>query len=221
MAIEYSIETCQQLSDAFKAAGLHRPLRITHYDAGTELAYEITPIETGPKAVIHLTIEKFVGGGFAGQVYKVKLTGITLDGQPTESMMNLHVGGTYAVKILIPPSPGSLLFRNFLYAVGFQAPFQLQVNPTAARAGALWQKFIRAAAQIRFNDPHCVNDIHATFVDSTLGSCGEISDWVEGRTWRLEVDDHMDRAQTLEKGKSPSMKPTLGSPKYRSKYRSS
>ena len=218
MAIEYSIETCKQLQEAFKTANLHRPMRITHYDAGTELEYEITSVEPGPNAVIRFAIEKFVGGGFAGQVYKVTLTAITLDGQPTETFMNLRVGGTYAVKILIPPSSGSLLFRNFLYAVGFQAPFQLQVNPTAARAGALWQKFIRAAAQIRFNDPQCVNNIHATFVDSTLGSCGEISDWVEGRTWRLEVDDHIDTLKRWKKNK-PVDDGTLGSPEYRSKYR--
>ncbi len=218
MAIEYSIETCKQLQEAFKTANLHRPMRVTHYDAGTEMEYEITPVEPGPNAVIRFAIEKFVGGGFAGQVYKVRLLGITLDGQPTETMMKLRVDDTYAVKILIPPSTGSLLFRNFLYAVGFQAPFQLQVNPTAARAGALWQKFIRAAAQIRFNDPHCVNDIHATFVDSTLGSCGEISDWVEGRTWRLEVDDHIDRLKRWKKGK-PVDESVLGSPEYRAKYR--
>ncbi|MBL7214686.1 MAG: hypothetical protein ISS71_03295 [Phycisphaerae bacterium] len=218
MATEYSIETCQQLQKAFGALGLHRPLRVGHYDAGTELEYTITPVEPGPGAVIRLSIEKFVGGGFAGQVYKVKLTAITMGGQPTQTMMNLHVGGTYAVKILIPPSSGSLLFRNFLYAVGFQGPFQLQVNPVAARAGALWQKFIRAAAQIRFNDPQCVNDIHATFVDSTLGSCGEISDWVEGRTWRLEVDDHLDALKRWKRGK-PVDENTLGSPEYRTKYR--
>ena len=218
MAIEYSIETCQQLQAAFKATSLHRPMRVTHYDAGTELEYAMTPIEPGPEMVVRFAIEKFVGGGFAGQVYKVRLLAITDDGQPVDTMMNLRVGGTYAVKILIPPSTGSLFFRNFLYAVGFQAPFQLQVNPTAARAGALWQKFIRAAAQIRFNDTQCVNDIHATFVDSTLGSCGEISDWVEGRTWRLEVDDHMDSLKPWRRGK-PVDESTLGSSEYRSKYR--
>ncbi len=217
MAIEYSIETCKQLQEAFKAANLHRPMRITHYDAGTELEYEMTPVEPGPTATVRFAIEKFVGGGFAGQVYKVKLLTITLDGQSCDNWMALQLGKTYAVKILIPPSKGSLFFRNFLYAVGFQAPFQLQVNPTAARAGALWQKFIRAAAQIHFDDPQCINDIHATFVDSTLGSCGEISDWVEGRTWRLEVDDRVDQLKRWRKGKTVDEN-ILGSLEYRSKY---
>ncbi|MBU1918221.1 hypothetical protein KKF63_08870, partial [bacterium] len=57
---------------------------------------------------------------------------------------------------------------------------------------------------------------HATFVDSTLGSCGELSDWVEGRTWRLEVDDHMDVLRLYNQGKKVD-KTKLGSPEYRTK----
>ena len=174
MATEYSIETCKQLEAAFNEARLHRPMRVGHYDAGTELEYEVTPIERGEKALVSVLIDKFVGGGFAGQVYKVILTKIEVKGEFPIEIGNLKVGNEYAMKILIPPSGGSLLFRNFLYAVGFQAPFQLQVNPTAARAGALWQKFIRAAAQHRFGDDNCVNNIHATFVDSTLEVAGSL-----------------------------------------------
>ena len=217
MATEYSIETCKQLEAAFGEMQLHRPMRIDHYDAGIELEYEMTPVEPGQTMTVSVLIDKFVGGGFAGQVYKVILTKIQLNGDVPIEVGRLKVGNHYAMKILIPPSGGSLLFRNFLYAVGFQGPFQLQVNPTAARAGALWQKFIRAAAQVRFGDEKCVNDIHATFVDSTLGSCGEISDWVEGRTWRLEVDDRLDTLKRWKKGKTVDDS-TIGSPEYRSKY---
>ncbi|MHC5156813.1 MAG: hypothetical protein ACYSOZ_01765, partial [Planctomycetota bacterium] len=217
MAREYSIETCKQLEAAFDAAQLHRPMRVGHYDAGIELEYEMTPVEPGSQVTVSVLIDKFVGGGFAGQVYKVILTKLQVNGDVPIEVGHLKVGNHYAMKILIPPSGGSLFFRNFLYAVGFQGPFQLQVNPTAARAGALWQKFIRAAAQVRFGDEKCVNDIHATFVDSTLGSCGEISDWVEGRTWRLEVDDHLDQLKRWKKSK-PAEDSTLGSPEYRSKY---
>ncbi|MDH4202373.1 MAG: hypothetical protein OEV87_05725 [Phycisphaerae bacterium] len=217
MAREYSIETCKQLEAAFDGAQLYRPMRIDHYDAGIELEYEMTPVEPGPQVTVSVLIDKFVGGGFAGQVYKVILTKLQINGDIPIEVGHLKVGNQYAMKILIPPSSGSLFFRNFLYAVGFQGSFQLQVNPTAARAGALWQKFIRAAAQVRFGDEKCVNDIHATFVDSTLGSCGEISDWVEGRTWRLEVDDHLDQLKCWKKGQ-PAEDSTLGSPEYRSKY---
>ena len=217
MATNYSIETCRQLETAFEQARLHRPMRVGHYDAGTELEYEVTPVELGEKVLVSVLIDKFVGGGFAGQVYKVILTRLEVNGEVPIEVGNLKVGNNYAMKILIPPSKGSLLFRNFLYAVGFQAPFQLQVNPTATRAGALWQKFIRAAAGVRFGDDNCVNDIHATFVDTTLGSCGEFSSWVEGRTWRLEVDDHLDTLKRWRKGK-PVDESTVGSPEFCGKY---
>ena len=217
MAVKYSIKTCKQLETAFQKADLHRPMHVGHYDAGIELKLAITPVEPGPNAGVRVSIEKFVGGGFAGQVYKVKLLSITTESGPVEALMNFTVGQSYAMKILIPPSGGAHFFRNLVYVLGFQGPFQLQVNPAASRAGALWQKFIRAAAQHRFGDDNCVNDIHATFVDSTLGSCGEISDWVEGRTWRLEVDDRLDTLKRWRKGK-PVDENTLGSPEFCSKY---
>jgi hypothetical protein len=75
-------------------------------------------------------VDKFVGGGFAGQVYRVKILDIESGDGAIEG---LEVGGIYAIKILIPPSNFSRLFRNVLYWIGFQGPFQLQVNPFAAR----------------------------------------------------------------------------------------
>jgi hypothetical protein len=91
------------------------------------------------------------------------------------------------------------------------------VNPAAARAGALWQKFIRRGAKIRFGDETSVVDIHATFVDPVLGSCGELSEWIEGRTWRLEVDERLDLLKRWFKGKDVDIE-QLGSPEYRAKY---
>ncbi|MBL8051389.1 MAG: hypothetical protein JNM46_09215, partial [Anaerolineales bacterium] len=113
-------------------------------------------------------------------------------------------------------SKGSLFFRNFLYAVGFQSPFQLQSNSSAAHAGAIWQKFIRRAAAIKFKDEKAVNDVHCTLVDHTLGSCGEISNWIDGRTWRLEVDKYVDLLTLWEKGEVVESD-SLGSPEYRAK----
>jgi len=117
---------------------------------------------------------------------------------------------------LIPPSGFSCLFRNLLYWIGFQAPFQLQVNPVAARAGALWQKLIRRGAKVKFGDERAVVDIYGTFVDEQLGSCGELSEWVEGRTWQLEVDDRLDLLRQWRKGRAVD-EPQLGSPEYRAK----
>jgi hypothetical protein len=120
------------------------------------------------------------------------------------------------MKILVPPSTFSRLFRNALYAIAFQGSFQLQVNPAAARAGALWQKFIRRAARIRLGDERAVRDVHATFVDETLGSCGELSEWIDGRTWRLEVDDRLDLLKRWLRDKTVDQT-CLGSPEYRAK----
>jgi len=212
---KYSIEVYKDLEKEFNQLGLHRPMRFERYEIGTELAYGITAVGSTLRAQVHLIIKKFVGGGFAGQVYQIEITDIESETGPID---NLEVGGVYAMKILIPPSGFSLLFRNVLYWVGFQGPFQLQVNPAAARSGALWQKFIRRGAKIQFGTESAVVDIHATFVDNTLGSCGELSEWVEGRTWRLEVDDHLDVLTHWIKGKKIDPQ-ALGSPEYRAKLK--
>ena len=132
MAKDYSVEVCEQLEAGVRAANLYRPMRVSRYDAGTELTYDVSPTlcrtERGAKARVHLTVEKFVGGGFAGQVYRVRTTAI--EGQ----IEGVEVGKIYGLKILIPPTGFSRLFRNLLYFVGFQAPFQQQVNPAAAQA---------------------------------------------------------------------------------------
>ena len=214
MMTEYSIEICKKLEGRFRDAGLHRPMRVGQYDDGQELIYDVREVAGANEAKVRVVVEKFVGGGFAGQVYRVKVVAIETHGGLIEG---IEVGGVYAIKILIPPSKFSRLFRNAIYWIGFQGPFQLQVNPTAARAGALWQKFIRRGAKIRFGDDKTVVDIHATFVDHVMGSCGELSEWVDGRTWRLEVDDRLDFLKQWRKGKEVEIT-RIGSPEYRTKY---
>ena len=97
MAAEYSVDTCRRLEGDFRAAGLHRPMRVTRYDAGTELSYDVTAVASGNKGRVRVVVEKFVGGGFAGQVYKVRVLGI--EGGPIEG---LEPGGVFGVKILVP-----------------------------------------------------------------------------------------------------------------------
>jgi len=213
MTANYSVEICKKLEQEHQETSLHRPMRVDHYDDGDLLEYLVTSVAGKRTAAVTLLIKKFVGGGFAGQVYQVEIKAIKND-----TIESLQVGSIYALKILVPPSKGSLFFRNLMYAVGFQAPFQLQTNPAAARSGAIWQKFIRRAAKIKFGDESVVNDIHATLIDHTIGSCGEISDWVEGRTWHLEVDEHLDTLEAWQKGKTINPE-RLGSPEYRSKYK--
>jgi hypothetical protein len=213
MAIEYSAEFCKSLQTAFEQLGLFRPGRTGHYESGAELSYDFEPIDGSERAKVKLVVEKFVGGGFAGQVYKVKI----LEIDKPEVCPDLAAGNIIAMKILVPPSSFSKLFRNFLYWVGFGSSFQPQVNPAAAKAGALWQKFIRRAAKIRFGDEKSVVDVFGTFVDSQIGSCGELREWIEGRTWRLEVDEHVDLLKKWRKNKRVNYQ-KLGSPEYRAKY---
>jgi len=210
---EYSPDICRKLQAKYQGLGLHRAMRVSRYDTGTELVYNVTGLEKSNTARVHLLIEKFIGGGFAGQVYRVKILDIQ---NATGPIAGFEQGGVYAMKILVPPSGFACLFRDVLYKIGFQGPFQLQVNPAAARAGALWQKFIRQAAKIRLGDEKAVVDIHATFVDEKIGSCGELSEWVEGRTWRLEADDRMDLLKFWRRGKIIDAR-YLGSPEYRAK----
>ncbi len=207
----YSVAVIKELEQTIREAALYRPRRIGPYDPGDDVEYQLTGVEKGSRAEAHLLVEEFVGGGFAGQVYRVRV--LDLKGGP---IAGLAVDGMYALKILIPPSSFAKLFRDLLYWIGFQGPFQLQVNPAAARAGALWQKLIRRAAKIAFGDAAAVVDIHATLVDAGLGSCGELSEWVPGRTWRLEADERLDLLKRWLKGQEVDAG-QLGSPEYRAK----
>jgi hypothetical protein len=210
MATEYSVDVCKKL-EKFREQGLHRPMRVGRYDAGDELIYDVSGLEDAKTGRVRIVVEKFVGGGFAGQVYRVKI--LQIEGGPIEG---LDVGGIYALKILIPPSRLSQLFRNALYGIGFQGPFQPQVNPAAAVAGVLWQKFIRRSAKIRFGDEQAVVDVYATLADESIGSCGQLSQWVDGRTWQLEVDDRLDLLKRWYRGRAVDAG-GLGSPEYRAK----
>jgi hypothetical protein len=212
MALEYSVGTVKALQERLRQKELHRPMRVDRFEPGQELSYSVRAVGQEAEASVRLTVDRFVGGGFAGQVYRVMIKAVEGDALP-----GLDVGTHCAMKIMIPPSRFSKVFRDALYWIGFQGPFQLQVNPTAARAGALWQKFIRRAAQLRFGDEGSVVDIHATFVDPHLGSCGELSEWVEGRTWLLEVDDRLDLLGRWGRGKAVD-EALLGSHEYRAKH---
>lgn len=197
MAVEYSVDTIRRLEKTFFLQKVSRPLRIQRYDPGTELEYVIKGINPAIQAQVKLMVKNFVGGGYAGQVYKVRVLELITPEGPIEG---IQTNKSYAMKILIPPSGFSKWFRNIIYAIAFQGPFSLQVNPDAARAGALWQKLIRRGAKERFGSELAVVDIYATFIDSTLGSCGEISEWIEGRTWRFEVDDNLDLRKKWKAG---------------------
>jgi hypothetical protein len=134
-------------------------------------------------------VEKFVGGGFAGQVYRSRLESIEFEDGGGAS--DLVVGGRYAVKIMIPPSRFSSVFRDFVYKLAFQAPFSARVLKSACRSGLLWPKLLRVGAADVFGDGEAIADAYATFYDENFRAYGEVREWVEGRTWRLESDIHL------------------------------
>ena len=86
MISEYSVDVIKQLEGIYREAGLYRPMRITHYEKGTELFYDVRGVSSGNKARVHLIIDKFVGGGFAGQVYRIKILDIFSDSGPVEGL---------------------------------------------------------------------------------------------------------------------------------------
>ena len=73
MTQEYSVEICKTLEEKFRDANLHRPMRVQRYDKGTELVYDVKAVAGTNRGKIRAVVEKFVGGGFAGQVYRVKV----------------------------------------------------------------------------------------------------------------------------------------------------
>ncbi len=210
MGQQHSVETCRKLESAFRDANVERPMRPRPYEPGEELTYDVTALVPTASAKVRLRVEKFVGGGYAGQVYRV----VPLEVTPEGAVNGLAVGRVCGLKILVPPSSFALRFRDALYSAGFQGTFRPQVHPDAARAGALWQKFVRRAAGIRFGDERCVSDIYATLVDRHIGGCGELREWVEGRPWRFEVDDRLLARLRWRPGEDDA---GLGSPEYRAK----
>jgi len=71
MKKDYSIEVCKTLENEYRQLGLHRPLSVKSYCAGDIVEYDASAIASDASdntSRIRLQIEKFIGGGFAGQV---------------------------------------------------------------------------------------------------------------------------------------------------------
>jgi len=211
MSGEYSVQVIQELERIFHDQKVLRPIRILRYEPGAILEYDIQGVISSWKGRAKFEIEKFVGGGYAGQVYKVKL--LSLDSKRAAAE-TFQIGNSYALKIFVPPTRFGRWFRNFIFSLAFQGPFSLQANPAAVRASALWQKFIRRGAKKEFGAESAVADIYGTLVDPILGSCGEVNEWIEGRMWRFEVDDNLDARFKWKVGEPGE---GIGSPEYRTK----
>ena len=188
------LQVRQRLEEKIADAGLLKPYRPRCHDPGEVLNLHATGVFPATEADLEFEILRRIGGGFAGQVYQVRL--LSVEGE----IDGLEAGQLYAVKILVPPSSFSLMFRDALYKLAYQGDFSAQVNPDAVRAGALWQKLIRHGAAESLGSERAIVDVHATLFDPDLLSYGEISEWVEGRTWRFETDEHLVRRARLKLG---------------------
>ena len=121
----YSLEVGRKLQQIVDDAQLIKRYPPSRYDVRDLLNLDLIGVCPDVKARAIFKIEKFVGGGFAGQVYRVKL--IEIESNHHTGLKNLEAEQTYAIKILIPPSQFSLMFRNFVYWLAYQGPFAAQV----------------------------------------------------------------------------------------------
>ncbi len=205
--VDPAVALRRELRRHFEACDLLRPLRIGRYEAGETLDLDVTGVVPARAARVRARVERFVGGGFAGQVYRVRIERIDAEDGP---LAGIEVGGVYAIKILKPPSAFACVFRDFLYFLAYQGAFSAQVNPDAVRVGVLWQKLIRRAGRRRFGREDAVCDTYATFYDANFHSFGEINEWVSGRIWKFEVDDRLFERWDFT-GEPP---PDISSPEY-------
>lgn len=187
------------------------PLRPSRYEQGDVLRLPLQGVWPVGCMTAEFEVETFIGGGFAGQVYRCKL--VVLEHEHGAQIEGLEVGATYGVKVLIPPSRFSRRFRNFVYWLAFQGPFTAEVIESACRAGVLWQKVIRHAAALEFGSPDCVADVYAHFFDPGQQAYGEVREWVEGRMWRLEADTRLGERRKWQTADPKS----AGSPEYTAK----
>jgi len=187
MRVAYNLELCRELEQMIAASPVEVAYRPERYDRDQQLRVAISTVYPAFSGWAGLRIDKFLGGGFAGQVYRCVLTELELPAAAADTT-GLQLNQLYAVKIIIPPSGFARWFRNTVYWLGFQGPFSSQVNLDACRAGLLWQKVLRRAGTIAFGRDDAVKDAYASFWDPRLQAFGEITEWVEGRTWRLEAD---------------------------------
>lgn len=182
---DYNVELCRELEQRAAKAGLLVPFARDRYEADDVLELSFRTVWPERSGRGRFRVESYAGSGFAGQVYRCRIESLDL---PDGEAAGLRPGMVCAVKVLKPMSALARFFRDLLYRIGFQAPFSAAVNESACRAGLFWQKAIRFAAGVEFGREDAVADVYASFFDSNLQSWGEIREWVEGRTWRLEAD---------------------------------
>ncbi|MDO8589080.1 MAG: hypothetical protein Q7T82_18790 [Armatimonadota bacterium] len=157
-------------------------LRPGGYDPGDTVAARITDID-GSHHDAEFEIERYCGGGFAGQVYRARCVQCD-DGW-------LAPGEVFALKFFSPRSGMRRRFRDFLYLLAFQSPFPHQFNEAAVRTGLYLTRLLRWASRVEFGSDAPINDCLGAFWDEHIGSFAEIDEWVEGRVTDPDVDSEI------------------------------
>jgi hypothetical protein len=175
----------RRLISEIEKTPLERDYHPSRHENGDTLDVRLAGVVPRGTAQATLVVERFIGGGFAGQVYQARVE--RLDGE----ISGLAMGGSYAVKVQRPPSAFSQMFRDALFKVAYQGDFAAQVNPSAVMAGALWQKLLRRGAALELGRQDAIADVYGIFFDPALQSWAEIGEWVPGRTWHLEIEEQL------------------------------
>lgn len=130
-------------------------------------------------ALLKLEILHYVGGNATKHVYQVRVL------NERAAAIGLKPGDTYCLKICRPRrGPWGALSRRLGVSRCVSQRFM-------SRGAAIWQKIIRRAALYALGSESFVANVFATFYDRRLRWYGTVEEWVEGRLWHLEIDDHL------------------------------
>lgn len=135
-------------------------------------------------AVLHLQIEENIGGNLYRQIYRVRPL------NQEAAFVGLIPNAVYCLKVYHLPLSRLCRPDSFVHTTLRRS--QLRPNlDRLGRVGALWQLLARVAVANSMRLPAAVPNVFATFYDRNLLSFGTIEEWVEGRPWRLEMDDRV------------------------------
>ena len=85
-ASDSGIKLREELEQRFRDCGLVRPFRRARYEPGHRLELGVTGVLPANDGRMVVEIDRFVGGGFAGQVYRVKLLVLEEDADDKEAI---------------------------------------------------------------------------------------------------------------------------------------
>ncbi|MBU1693919.1 MAG: hypothetical protein KKC51_08130 [Verrucomicrobia bacterium] len=100
-----------------------------------------------------------------------------------------RAGAPYRFLVLPPGAPEHGLPEGRIGILRFERGSARRA--LRVRQAALCQKLIRRAASVELGAESAVADVYGTFFDPKLGWIGSLGEWIEGRFWRMEIDDRL------------------------------